>query len=412
MDQAKTGSERAIIALTAFLNFFGLTLAFPVFVPLVAAGAGMLAPEITKEMRGVILGVLLGVYPLVQFFTAPMLGVLSDRHGRKPILILAAAGNIIGNLILAFGVFELNVWIVLLGRVMTGCFSGALAVTQSAMSDISDPASRPKNFGLLGAMFGASLALGPAIGGILSDHTHGGFFTLATPFLAAALLAFVNLALLVPVFIETLSAEHRQHSAFHILTGPKNFVTAFVDSKSRSIFLVVFLLFFGFNFFTQFFQYYLVERFQITNTQFGMLFGYIGIWSILVQGFLTKPVSKRFPPGKVLRVTLLGLALVFPIILLVPSYWLLYAVVFVIPLMNGLSIPNITSIVSGLADRKNQGRILGVNQSVQAVSQFLSPLIGGYLVGINYTMPIWVSFAFILAAWLAFIPCYNQQCTE
>jgi predicted MFS family arabinose efflux permease len=141
-----------------------------------------------------------------------------------------------------------------------------------------------------------------------------------------------------------------------------------------------------------------------------MLFGYIGIWSIITQGFITKPVAKKFNPGQVLRVTIMVLALLFPLILLVPNYYLLYAVVLFIPMMNGLTMPNLTAVVSGLADAKGQGKVLGVNQSVMAVSQFLSPLIGGYLVGINYTMPIWVTFVFILAAWFAFIPCYNRHC--
>ncbi|MEK6793751.1 MAG: MFS transporter [Spirochaetota bacterium] len=393
-----------LIAATAFLNFIGLTLAFPVFTPLFTSTTSALVPhEMTKVMRAVLLGIAIGIYPFVQFFTAPILGILSDRVGRKPVLFYTAIGNIASHVLVAVGVTMNSIVLVLAGRVLGGLFSGALAVTQSAMSDISTHESRPRNYGLLGAMFGAALALGPAIGGVLSDHHYGPLFTLATPFYLAAFLSLLNVVLIGLLFIETHRHENRRSMAVSFLTGPKQFIHAFTIPSSRALFVTAFLLFFGFNFFTGFFQYYLIERFHVTNTQFGMLFGYIGIWSILTQGVLTRPVSKRFSPAHVLRVTLLSLSLVFPVMLLVPNYWLLYAVVFLSPMMVGLSGPNLMTIISGLADASGQGRILGINQSVQAAAQFIPPLVGGYLVGLNYTMPLWVAFAAIFIAWVVFL---------
>jgi MFS transporter, DHA1 family, tetracycline resistance protein len=407
--QKQLNYNRIIISFTAFLNFLGLTLSFPVFIPLMSEHGHMLPLEYSKELRGMLLGFFLGVYPLMQFFTAPILGVISDSLGRKRVLLIAATGNSMGNIIVAAGIFTHNIWIVLFGRIISGLFSGSLAVTQSAMADISTPATRSANFGLMGAMMGASLALGPAIGGILSDSVHGPLFTLATPFVAAALFAIVNVVMLVLSFSETLDKEHRHASRISVLTGPRKIFTAFKDPASRPIFIVVFLWGFGFNFFSQFFQYYLIERFQVTNTQFGILFGYIGFWAILSQGVFNSAVSKRFDPPQVLKVTILLLSLTFPLLLLIPSYKLLFAFVFSIPILNGLCIPNMTSIVSGLADQKDQGRIMGVSQAVQAVSMFLPPFIGGYLVGVNYTMPVWVTFVFIFFGWVIFVRGYKKS---
>ena len=148
----------------------------------------------------------------------------------------------------------------------------------------------------------------------------------------------------------------------------------------------------------------------MTNTQFGMLFGYVGIWAILAQGVFNRPLSRRFKPAQILRVAIVSLSVMFPILLLVPSYPLLYAVAFMIPLMNGLSIPNMTVLVAGMADQKGQGKIMGVNQAVQAVSMLAAPLIGCYLVGLNYTLPIWGAGAFVFGAWLFFLPCYKKSC--
>lgn len=403
-EQKSNRRDLAIIAFTAFLNFTGLTLAIPIFTPLcLDQTGGIIAIGTSIPVRTTILGLLLGIFPLCQFFTSPLLGALSDRLGRKKILLYAIAGTFAGYIIMALSILVESLPLAFLSRIITGSFSGSLAVTQSAIADLSDENSRAKNFGLLGAAFGTSLFIGPALGGFLSDPSINARFNFATPFWLASFLTACNFLQVAWQFSETLPPEKRRHVDFHLLVGPINIIRAFQTTSYRRMFLVVFALAFGFNFFTQFFQVYLIDQFAATRSQLGMILSYLGICSILTQAVLVRPVSKKFSPRKILPLSLLLLAGSFPALLIVPSFWLLFPVIIFIPIFNGLSNPNLTALVCGLAGAKNQGEILGINQSVMALAQFLPPLIGGYIVGQHFSLSIWITSGSILLAWILFL---------
>ena len=264
-EQKSNRRDLAIIAFTAFLNFTGLTLAIPIFTPLcLDQTGGIIALGTSIPVRTTILGLLLGIFPLCQFFTSPLLGALSDRLGRKKILLFAIAGTCAGYIIMAVSILAESLPLAFLSRIITGGFSGSLAVTQSAIADLSDENSRAKNFGLLGAAFGTSLFIGPALGGFLSDPTINARFNFATPFWLASFLTAVNFLQVAWQFCETLPPEKRRHVDFHLLVGPINIIKAFKTTAYRRMFLVVFALSFGFNFFTQFFQVYLIDQFAAT----------------------------------------------------------------------------------------------------------------------------------------------------
>lgn len=403
-EQKSNRRDLAIIAFTAFLNFIGLTLAIPIFTPLcLDQTGGIIALGTSIPVRTTILGLLLGIFPLCQFFTSPLLGALSDRLGRKKILLFAIAGTGAGYIIMALSILVESLPLAFLSRIITGGFSGSLAVTQSAIADLSDENSRAKNFGLLGAAFGTSLFIGPALGGFLSDPTINARFNFATPFWLAAFLTAINFLQVAWQFCETLPPEKRRHADFHLLVGPINIIKAFQTTAYRRLFLVVFALAFGFNFFTQFFQVYLIDQFAATPKQLGIVLSYLGIWSILTQAVFVRPISKKFAPVKILPVSLLLLAASFPALLMAKDFWMLFPVMIFIPVFNGLSSPNLTAVVCGLGGDKSHGEILGINQSVMAMAQFLPPLIGGYIVGQHFTLPLWITSGSILLAWILFL---------
>ena len=370
--------------------------------PVLEQTGNILPADASVPLRTTILGLLLGVFPLCSFLPHRCWGRYRTDGAEKNIAVCHSrklrrasyygCGNSGRQPASGF-----------VSRIISGSFSGSLAVTQSAIADVSDEKTRPKNFGLLGAAFGLSLFIGPALGGFLSDPGVYAGFTFATPFWLAAFLTGINFLQVVWLFSETLPQSRRRQVAFHLLVGPINIARAFATPAYRRIFLVVLAFFFGFNFFTQFFQVYLLEKFSVSGSQLGIILSYMGIWSILTQAFLVRPVSKRFTSRQVLPVSLLLLALSFTALLMVPQFWLLFPVMIFISLFNGLSNPNLTAVVCGLAGERNQGEILGINQSVMAMAQFVPPLIGGSIVGLHFTLPLWIAFASILLAWILFL---------
>ena len=406
MKSTKTGAALAVVIFTAFVNFVGMTIVIPILTPIcIPGGLFFPDPSTSKTLCTAFLGLLLGLFPLCQFFSAPIVGAFSDRIGRRRVLLYSIAGMTAGYIILGLAMLWKSPGLALFGRVVQGVFSGSLAVIQSAISDLSDEKTRTRNFGLFGAALGASMFVGPALGGLLSDRGLVSWFSYATPFWVAAILGVFNYFQVAGAFSETLPLEKRRTTEMYLLSGPVNIFRVFGDPLRRQLFLAVFLFGFGFNFFIQFFQYFLIEKFSVTQTQLGLIFSYVGIVAVLTQAGAVSFVSRRFSARRVLAWTLLQVTPVYPLLLLMPSYGWIFALVFLSPLLNGISLPNLTTIVSSLADSKSQGEILGVNQSVMAIAQFLPPLIGGFFVGLHYTLPLWISGFFIFLSWAVFITC-------
>lgn len=388
-----------VVFFTTFLDLLGVGIIIPIIAPLFLDVEHHLLPDhYTFSDRTIVMGLLISSFSFMQFFGSSFLGALSDRFGRKKVLFASIAGSAIGYVILATGI-ELGLPAMLFaGRMLNGFCAGNLAVIYSAIADISSPNDKSKNFGLVGAAFGIGFVIGPFMGGQLADPHVVSWFTYATPFWVAALLSLLNLALVSLRFTETIG--QKVNRSLNFTTGIKNLRIAFTHTQLRTVFLVSFLFIFGFTFFTQFIQVYLIEVFDYKQSDIGQLFAYMGIWIALTQGGIIRPVSKRFAPTATLRFSLLFLAMAMLALLLPSASWQLFLALPFVSIFQGLTSPNITATVSNLAGNDIQGEILGINQSVSAFAQLLPPLIGGILVGFDIRMPIFGSAFFILMAWL------------
>ena len=167
--------------------------------------------------------------------------------------------------------------------------------------------------------------------------------------------------------------------------------------------IVVFLLTFGFNFFTTFFQVFLIDKFEFTSRNIGFMFAYIGVWIAFTQGVINRKIAQRFRPQEIIRISIFMLAAGLYLVLTPPTWYLLLLIQPIVAISQGLTQPNITAIVSGLASEDSQGEIMGINQALQSIGMAVPPIIGGLIVSINRTLPIAIAGSFIFVAWLVFL---------
>jgi DHA1 family tetracycline resistance protein-like MFS transporter len=194
-----------------------------------------------------------------------------------------------------------------------------------------------------------------------------------------------------------------------MLTGMQNIGKAFQLKHLRIIFLVVFLITLGFNFFTQFFQVFLIDKFNFKISQIADIFAYIGIWIVVAQGALQRPLSKKYSPLSIIQISTVLLGMVLPLLLLpTESKYIFYVLPF-IAIFQGLTQPNITSVVSSQAGQDEQGQILGINQSIQSLGMAIPPIIASYINIVNINLPIATASFCILLAWIVLIVFFRNK---
>lgn len=404
----KKNSSILTIFFTVFIDLLGLGIVIPILPALIINPTANLLPFDTAfSQRTIIYGFLIASYPIMQFFGAPLLGTLADRFGRKKILSISLLGTWAGYVLFIIGILTQDIYLLFIGRSIDGFTGGNISIAQSAISDISTPENKSRNFGLVGMAFGLGFVIGPYIGGKLSDPTVVSWFSFETPFYLALLLTTINILLVYAMFPETL--KEKSTRKIDLLAGFKNLGKAASHPQMRSIFIIVFLLTIGFNFFTQFFQVFLISKFAFTQSQIGDLFAYMGLWIAVAQGAFLRPLSKKFSPQTILSLSVILLAVTFPLLLLPDKSIWIYVIIPFIAVFQGLTQPNTTAIVSGLSDAKSQGEILGMNQSVASIAQAIPPILAGFLTAVNINLPTLFAAGSTLLAWFVFIFFFKQK---
>jgi DHA1 family tetracycline resistance protein-like MFS transporter len=322
--------------------------------------------------------------------------------------LISLTGALGGYLLFAYALHIESLWLLFVARAIPGFFGGNIAVVTSAISDISTPEDKPKNFGLIGMAFGLGFVLGPAIGGILADSTILPWFNHTTPFLFTAILTAANIILAFFAFPETLK-EKQPDKEISLFSGIQNIAKAVQIPSIRTILGVVFLVTLGFAFFTQFYSVYLIEVFDYTEKDLGFLYGWIGLWVAITEGGLVRPFSKRFSSKSILNWSLLFMASAIFIILLPKEAWWFYLLNPLIAIGQGLSQPNLTTLVSGQASAGEQGQILGINQSVMSLGNIFPPIVAGYIHGIDDRFPLMAAASFVFLGWVVYLLFFKKK---
>ncbi len=354
-----------IIFVTVFIDLIGFGMVIPIL-PFYAETAPFNATPFE-------IGILFSVYSWMQFFFSPVLGRLSDKYGRRPILFFSLLGSAVGYFVIGFAN---TLFLVFLGRVIGGITGGNISAAQAYIADITTKENRARGMGLFGAAFGLGFILGPAIAGILSQYG------VHVPFYFAAVLSLVNAVALYFILPESLKP-----GATKTLPEQKNRLIELFESLKDKEFgvinLVYFLLITAFSIMTYAFVLYTAFRFGYNAEQNGYLFAYVGFISIIAQGFLFSRLVKRFGES---YLVLVGCFLMFASLFAVPLIGprsggliaLLVGTAF-LSFGNSLASPGLTSLASKAAGEYEQGRAMGIMQSGASLARAIGPTIGGVL---------------------------------
>lgn len=391
--------------LTVFIDMIGIGILIPVIPQLLGEPSSIyfLLDPSQADLGLILLGLLVASYPLASFFMAPILGTLSDKFGRKPVLLISIMGTSISYFIFAYAIVTKNLPLLFISRFVDGMTGGNIAVAQAAIADSTAPEERTKVYGMIGAAFGLGFIFGPFLGGVLSTPTIFPFFNASTPFIFAGFLAFANWISIRFFFKESIR-EKSPERKIDFFASLKNIAKAKKFHDVRMLFLVSFLFNVGFSFFTSFFNVYLTHKFSFTSGEIGNFFAYVGIWIIITQVFVVRRLAKKYKEIDLLGPAYIASAFGIILYLLPNAAWYLLLIVPFASIPNGIQQANFTSFLTKRTDEKVRGEVLGINTSVNSLGQALPPLFAGAIAALTASfVPIVISAVIVFSAGLVFI---------
>ncbi len=384
-----TRSRLGVIFLTVFIDLVGFGLIIPIL-PFYAQRMGV---------AGLGFGALIGAFSFAQFLATVILGRLSDRIGRRPVILASLLLGMVGYTTFAFAHAY---WLLLTARLIAGFAAGNLSVAQAYIADVTSPAERSRGMGLVGAAFGLGFIVGPALGG-LAGH-YGG--PQAVGLLAAAL-CLANFASAYVILGESLQLEHRVARRLldieHIKTGLR-------QPQVRPAFLVFAIVPFAFSGYMVALPLFADVTFGWAEKQLGLFFTVVGAVSAFVQGYFFGKLSRRVSDRGLAMAGVFGMGVAIAAMPLVQHGTVLYAWAFVLAFSNSIAAPALTGLISTLAGITEQGAMLGAAQSLSALGRFSGPFLFGEIYDrLGASEAFFAAAAFMALAWLFAIRIRRQD---
>jgi len=349
------------IILVVFIDLLGFSLILPLL-PYYAE---------TFSANQTTTGILIASYAVMQLIGAPILGRLSDRFGRRPVLLLSVFGTFLGFLLLGFAN---ALWMLFASRILDGLTGGNLSVAQAYISDVTDEKSRSKGLGMIGAAFGLGFIIGPVTGGLLSQWGY------AVPAFAAAAISFINLILIYAWLPESLTEEKRaQMTEKRPAITFNALVVAFQRPFTGSILITRFFFGLAFAIFQTIFSLYALAKFNLTARDTGFVLTYVGVLSVIVQGFLVGRLTSRYREDLLITVSVVLMGISLLGWALAPSLLWLYIIMTPTALSGGLLNTLLSSTLTKAVAPQEIGGILGLSAAVESSTRIIAPLLGGVL---------------------------------
>lgn len=372
-------SALSLIFLTVFIDLLG----FGILIPILPTFA-----KVELMVDETAIGVVVAVYSFVQFLFNPVLGRLSDKYGRKPIIVISLFINAIGYVLFAFTTSYI---ILLVSRIVAGIGGSSISVAQAYIADVTTKENRAKGMGVIGAAFGLGFVFGPLMGGFLASYSY-----MVTGFASAifSILAFIFTILLLPESNLNRKAPVETKRKLINVDDLKN---VFAKPERAILIFLFFVLTFSFANIYGTFALLGLQVYGFSDMQNGFMFGIIGLTSAIVQGGLIGRIGKVVSKKNILKI---GSFFIMGALALIPfgdTFLGLAIICIFLAMGTGIFQPTVLSLISEVTPDTEQGVTLGVNQSVSAFARVLGPLWGGFAFEfLGYPYPFLTGAAFTL----------------
>ncbi|SFC76484.1 MFS transporter [Bacillus sp. UNCCL81] len=378
--------------------FFGLMsiflcgIGFSIITPVVPY---LVQPYISNpEDQAIVVTLLTSVYAICVFFAAPGLGALSDRYGRRPILLVSLLGSAIGYLVFGIGG---ALWVLFAGRIIEGITGGSISTIFAYFADITPSDKRTKYFGWVSAVAGVGAAIGPTLGGFLAK------FGYSVPMYFGAIITLLNLVFGILFMPESLDLNNRLKKITFVRLNPFTQLLNILSIKNLKWLLIsAFLLWIPNGSLQAVFSQFTIDTFNWEPALIGLMFSIMGVQDIISQGFIMPKLLIKFSDSQITTLGMVSEIIGYSLIAasaLFTYYPLLIAGMFIFGFGDSIFGPSFNGMVSKTVDPSEQGRIQGGSQSIQALARIIGPVIGGQIyVSLSHAAPAFMGIILIAVA--------------
>lgn len=350
-----------IIFLVRFTETLGFSIVLPVL-PFLALELGLTFFQIS---------LIASIFSICQLIASPISGKLSDRFGRKPVLIFSQSSTFLGFFLL--GIAD-SVWILVLARLVDGFLGSNMTVTNAYISDVTDPEDRAKIYGYSGAVFGAALIFGPVIGGLLSNINY------SVPMFLAAGISLISIILIVLFLRESLINRPQMFNLrINDIFPIKETKYFFRSTEIRRLLIIIFVYSFSFMIFYSSFALLAQIQLNVASQEIGLYLAWFGIFRVIFQSILINPLLKKYNENIILKIGVLALVISMISLVFITEHLIVFIPLIFLSFGTGIVRPILTSKLSKSVEKEETGSLMGVNSSLHSVVQIITPLLGGLI---------------------------------
>jgi MFS transporter, DHA1 family, tetracycline resistance protein len=386
-----------IIFLIQFTEVLGFSSVMPI-IPFLGLSLGLDAFQI---------GLILSIFSICQLFASPITGKLSDKYGRKPLLLFSQTSTLIGFILLGLST---NVWILITARLVDGLLGSNMTVSQAYISDVTNPKYRTKTFGYSSAVFGAGLIFGPVIGGLLLS------INFAAPFFFAAGICVISIILVLILLPESLKKrEEKLEFKIGDILPIKEAKFFFKSTLIRGLLLVFFIYNFGFFLFISTSALFAEMQISATAQQVSFYMAWLGLLRVIFQSVLINPLLKKISENKLLAIGVSSMIFTMIFLIFSNTIWIVYIPFAFLAFGTGVTRPILTSKLTHTVESEETGSLLGVSNSLTSIGQIIAPILGGIMLQFLFTqiLPITSAIIFtliiILWKWMIITPVEEEN---